>query len=176
MPEPDKKQTFEVKQRNNDVAWIIGNPDPKYAEASGTLMTNADFGDAVSSVEISYPRFEIPGYINTQKDGKLKPIWDETIIKDVSIESDAEAATQILAITFKPHKELHTTSNIKVQLCSDNDWVDAATADDDTNSTDFSGKTWGFSTIVNNINKVYRSTEKLTPETVAELKFDIIIK
>lgn len=176
MPAPNKKQAFELKQRNNDVAWIIGNPDPKYAEASGTLMTNADFGDAVSSVEVSYPRFDVPGYINTQKDGKLKLVWDETIIKNVSIESNAEAATQILAITFKPHKELHTTPNIKILLCNDNDWVDAATTDDDTDGLDISGKTWGFSTIVNNINKVFRSTEKLTPETIAELKFDIIIK
>ena len=175
MPANRTQQKFTIEMDNNAVAWIIGNPDPQYADQPGTIMTNAEFGDAVSTLRISYPRFETPAFINVQENGKLVPVWDTGVINSVTIESDAKAPRQNLIVELNPHKRLSTTTGVKIQLCSYNGWIDAATTDDDTKESDISGKTWGLSTIVNNINKVYRSNEQLEPETVAELKFDIII-
>ena len=176
IPAPQKKISFEIVQNDNNVAWIIGNPDPKFSEEPGTIMTNADFGNAISTLEISFPRFDIPGYINLQEDGKLKPIWDKSIIDNVVVISDPVSDKQSLKVILKPHNELQTVNDVQIQLCSDNDWIDASTAQDDTGGSNISKKTWGFSTIVTNINKVFRSDKKLSPEIIAELKFNMIIK
>ena len=176
LPEPQTRKTYEIQQNDNKVAWIIGNPDLKYINRPGTIMTNADFGNAVSSLKITYPKIDIPSYINLKSDGKLNPKWDEKIIQNVSIESVPSAEQQIMIITLNPHDKLQTTHDVTVRLCSDNNWVNEATTDDDSKNEDISKKTWGFSTIVNNINKVYRTEETLSPETVAKLSFNIIIK
>lgn len=177
LPEPQTKKTFEIQQNDNKVAWIIGNPDPKYMDNPGTIMSNADFGDAVSTLKITYPKVDIPFYINVKTDEKLSPVWDEKIIQNVTIESSPSAEQQVMIVTLNPHNKLKTTHDVTIRLCSDNEWVEAATTLDDTkNEEDIRQKTWGFSTIVNNINKVYRKEETLTPETIAKLSFNIIIK
>lgn len=176
MPVPNKRTSYEISCKEGNVAWIVGNPDPKYAKVTGTIMTNANYGNATSKLEISYSNFEIPGYVNLREDGKLSPKWDDRIFENVELVSDVNTNKQTMHVTLKPHNKLETTSGAWIKLCSDNDWIDNATTDDDTKTTDISKKSFGLSTIVSNINKVYRKKEKLEPETIAELTFNVIIK
>lgn len=174
LPEPSKKIPYRMEKNAGKVGWNIGNPQND--TIPGTIMSDTDFGDEESSLRLSYKSFNIPSYTNLNSENKLTPKFDNNVIKDVIVETAPESEEQILIVTLNKYKDLSTTKDVTIRLCTDNSWIDKATTLDDVKDGKIEKKTWGFSTVVNNINKVYRSDESLKPEIVAELKFNIIKK
>lgn len=174
MGEPKRTQKFEVEMEQTcRVAWNIG--DPGNIETKGSIMTNTSFGDESSVLYFNCDKITIPNYICLTDEGKLVPEWDSSVISRVEEVSDGTGSTQKFKVTISPHNKLSTTNDVWIRLNSNVGWVSDASTDDDTKD-DISKKTWGFSTVMKNINKAYRGTETQVAEKVAEFKFNVIIE
>lgn len=174
MDAPSKKETYSIQEdKNCRVAWIIGDPDNKGND--GSIMTNTEFGDEPSTLYFICKKIAIPGYISLGDDGKLVPEWDTSIVSNVeemAIETDS---IQKFKVILMPHSKLQTSNRAWIRLNSNIDWIANASTNDDTQG-DITAKTWGFSTVIQNINKAYRGTEKPKAEKIAEFTFNVIIK
>lgn len=174
MGEPSGKQGYKVEMDpNSRVAWNIG--DPGNAEAKGSIMTNASFGDEPSCLYFVCDKIAIPGYINLTNDGKLVPEWDNAIISNVEEVTDGIGSTQRFKVTLNPHSRLTSSADVWIRLNSHVAWISDASADDDTKD-DVTAKTWGLATVMQNINKAYRGTTDPVAEKVAEFTFNVVIE
>lgn len=174
MGEPKHTQEYNVEMDNNcRVAWNIG--DPGNMNVKGSIMTNTSFGDESSVLYFSCKKINIPNYICLSDEGKLVPEWDSSVISQVEEVSVGTGSTQKFKVTLNPHNKLSTTNDVWIRLNSNVGWISGASTYDDTKD-DISKKTWGFSTVMKNINKAYRGTETQVAEKVAEFKFNVIIE
>ena len=174
MGEPTHTQAYNVEMDNNcRVAWNIGDPDNM--NVKGSIMTNTSFGDESSVLYFSCKKINIPNYICLSDEGKLVPEWDSSVISQVEEVSVGTGSTQKFKVTLNPHNKLSTTNDVWIRLNSNVGWISEASTDDDTKD-DISKKTWGFSTVMQNVNDVYRGTKDPVAEKVAEFKFKVIIE
>lgn len=174
MGEPKHTQEYIVEMDDNSkVAWNIGDPDNM--KAQGSIMTNTSFGEASSVLYFSCKRIAIPNYICLTDEGKLVPEWDSSVISRVEEVSVGTGSTQKFKVTINPHNKLCTSYDVWIRLNSNVDWISEASTDDDTKD-DISKRTWGFSTVMQNINKAYRGSKEPVAEIVAEFKFNVIIE
>lgn len=174
MGEPKHTQKYILEMDDNSrVAWNIGDPDN--TEAKGSIMTNTGFGDETSVLYFSCKKINIPNYICLTDEGKLVPEWDSSVISRVEEVSVGTASTQKFKVTINPHNKLRTSNDVWIRLNSNVGWISDASTDDDT-IDDITKKTWGFSTVMQNINKAYRGTKDPVAEKVAEFTFNVIIK
>ena len=174
MGEPKHTQEYNVEMDNNcRVAWNIG--DPGNMNVKGSIMTNTSFGDESSVLYCSCKKINIPNYICLSDEGKLVPEWDSSVISRVEEVSVGTGSTQKFKVTLNPHNKLRTSNDVWIRLNSNVGWISDASTDDDTKD-DISKKTWGFSTVMQNINKAYRGTKDPVAEKVAEFTFNVIIE
>ena len=165
------EQDYNVAIKDGSVSWLVG--DVSNMEQPGSISTTADFGDAMSQIELTCKRFEIPGYVSTDVNGQLTVTWDESCIDSVRELTDSPNEMK-LVVTLKPYNQLATTEGVWVRLNSDVSWVNNSSTDDDTKGDSLEGKTWGLNTVISNINKAFRGESESEPEKVAEFKFNII--
>lgn len=174
MGEPKGKQKYSIELDNNSkVAWNIGDSNNKGSR--GSIMTNAKFGNEPSILYFSCKKINIPNYINLTEANKLVPEWDSSIISNVEEVATESVSEQRFKVTLNPHAGLITKENVWIRLNSEAKWIANASIDDDTNG-DFPTKTWGFSTIMRNINKAYRGFTEPKAEKIAEFTFNVIIE
>lgn len=174
MGEPTGKQEYSVElDANSRVAWNIG--DPNHTDVQGSIMTNTSFGAEPSVLYFSCKKFAIPPYVSLTDNSRLVPEWDTSVVSNVEEVTAAGASTQRFKVTLNPHNSLSSSDNVWIRLNSNIDWMSAASTDDDTQG-DITGKTWGFATVIQNINKAYRGTATPAAEKVAEFSFRVIIE
>lgn len=118
-------------------------------------------------------RFAIPGYVSLNDSRQLVASWDKAIVENVQEVSNSTAKEQKFEVSLKPYNELPSNAEVVIALDSDNSWMQHASCDDDTKG-EIEGKTWGFATVVANINKAYHNTETVEPQKIAEIKFNLI--
>ena len=73
-----------------------------------------------------------------------------------------------------PHDKLATTENVWVKLNSNTCWFDTSSTNDDTKGV-IDKKTWGLSTVLQNMNKAYRGSTTPSAQTIATFTFNIRI-
>lgn len=174
MGEPKGKQKYSVELDNNSkVAWNVG--DPANVDKKGSIMTTTSFGDESSVLYFSCDKIAIPNYISLTDGNKLVPEWNSSIISNVEEVNSGVDSAQRFKVTLNPHSKLCTSNDVWIRLNSNIEWIPDASTDDDTNG-DISKKTWGFSTVMQNINKVYRGTTDPIAEKIAEFTFNVIIE
>ena len=166
-------QDFQVKAKGGMVSWLVGDPDNP--DNDGSISTTANFGEERSTLLFSCKRFDLPEYVSVDEQGRLKPDWDKASIENVE-QIDENADEMTFLVSMKPHNQLQTADGVWVRLNSDVSWVSLASTDDDTKGDDISGKTWGLSTVISNINKAYNGKPEMDIQAIAEFKFNIIIK
>ena len=171
MDDKSKTQSFTIELANKNVGWLIGDPDKP--DSPGSISSNSDFGNARSTLLLTCNRFAIPGYVSLNDSRQLVASWDKAIVENVQEVSNSTAKEQKFEVSLKPYNELPSNAEVVIALDSDNSWMQHASCDDDTKG-EIEGKTWGFATVVANINKAYHNTETVEPQKIAEIKFNLI--
>lgn len=170
MDPPKKQQAYTVENgQGSKVLWQIG--DPKNADMPGSVFSDSNFGGERSTLIFTCDRIPVPGYISLNDEHKLVPDFDKDFVESVQ-ETSGTDGRQMFTVTLKPYNTLKSKSDVSVRLNSDVSWPQNASTKDDTKD-DINKQTWGFSTVMDNISKAFGNNE---PQTIAEFKFNIIIK
>lgn len=172
-PKETKEEIFKVSMADSsNVSWLIG--DPNNPTNTGSISTNNNFGNVKSELYFTCKRIYIPQYICLNEEHKLTPDWDKSVIENVEEISCDDTNEQKFKITMLPHDKLATTENVWVKLNSNTSWFDTSSTNDDTKGV-IDKKTWGLSTVLQNMNKAYRGSTTPSAQTIATFTFNIRI-
>lgn len=156
-----------VWQYNNDVE------DPE-AQSLGTLWTKTDMGNVRDHFTVIFDKFEIPAFVGDKYeigDYSLDPVIDN--IQDVSVTGQPYLSFKI---TMKPFDILPIVGESEFTLVCKSAWTNDATIDNDADIDDIKdleGKTFGFRTIIKNIDDVYYGLNMRQPDVIARVRFKI---
>lgn len=157
-------------------SWVSDNSSEDYnSEKPGTIWTATDLGGSSESFEVQFKKFDIPAFLDQQYeigDYHLSEVIDD--IEEVTDPGNPDLLR--FRITMKPYNALPQTGHVAFTLVSRNTWAAEATVegDDDVNIgsvSDLEKKTWGLSTIIENIDAAYFGNIKRSPQTVASVDF-----
>ena len=157
-------------------SWISDNSSEDYGNANpGTIWTTTDLGGSRESFEVQFKKFDIPAFLNQQYeigDYHLSDVIDD--IEEITEPGNPDLLR--FRVTMKPFNSLPQTGDVAFTLICRNTWATEATVkdDDDVNIesvSDLEKKTWGLSTIIENIDAAYFGNNKRSPQTVASIDF-----
>jgi hypothetical protein len=156
--------------------WISDNSsEDSSSEKTGTIWTSSDLDGSRETFEVQFKKFDIPAFLNQKYEIGDYHLSD--VIEDIEEVTDPGNPNLLrFRITMKPFNVLPQTGTVAFTLICRNTWTKEASVkdDDDVNIdsvSDLEKKTWGLSTIIENIDDAYFGGSKRVPQTVASVDF-----
>lgn len=155
---------------NSKSVWAIGEDN-----SMGCVWSNVAENDEKGEFEICCDKYTTPKYI---KENPLL-VYDDKTIASASILADDNKQIKY-KITLRQYQDLDDAQETYFKVVSDIEWVvDASINDDVLSKKDLrklEAKSFGFNSMITNINKAFRGTENLSPEDIAIIKFEVKTK
>lgn len=165
-----KTVNYELAAKEGDdyaKLWNIGNAENEESTAIGGIWTADDLGSSTSSFTIRCNDLIVPPSCYTTH---TKLFAEST--PDVFSTSSVIYPDFNLHFTLKPYNELES-GEVEVRVMCNNNWSEDASTLDDINESKMDGKTWGFESIIKNIDKAFYPNGRDYNQIVGTFKFGI---
>lgn len=143
-----------------------------------TLRCSAKMDNEQEVITVEFNKPNIPTFINQEY--KIGSYDNSTVIDTVTEIADKSNPDVLkFRVTLKPYNKLPNEGLLEFQLLSTNsDWVKEATVVDNNDAeidtlSVLEKKTWGFSTIIDNIDAAFFGNQVRKPDMVSRVKFNI---
>lgn len=167
--------TYNIKEADSASVWNIGDPYNGDENKIGTLWSEYDYKGITTKVNITCKDFRVPEYI----DGKdLQASFSTSSINSIDKITYDENKGLFFEVVFSEFSRLKNNEDIKIEIYKDINWGNASTVADDVDKdmSELEKKTWGFSTILDYIDKAYFKGSRTTQIKLGEFNFNIVKK
>ena len=157
--------------------YVVLDPESVWIpeESTSTIYTTVNNGSVRESLEVQFKKFDIPAFLNQKYEIGDYHLSD--VIESIDDVTDSGNPEQLrFRVTLKPYDKLPGKGKVEFTLVSGNTWAADASIEDDAKIDTVSvleKKTWGFETIVKNIDDAYFPNAKRGNQAVASISFNI---
>lgn len=163
-------------QFSSSSSWLWDNSteDPN-AERMGTVWTTAALESQKETFTVEFNKFDIPAFLN--QNYEIGDYHLSDVIESIRETTQASNPNLLrFEVTMKPFDRLPEVGDLEFTLISRNNWVEGASTEDDVNLenlSDLEGKTWGLSTIIENIDLAHYGKNGRPTDVVATVHFKV---